>query len=46
MYGTYSNPSSVKYFVESGVKAVVAANTLGAAVLYKPSKFIYIRWDI
>ena len=33
MSGTYSNPSTAKYLIESGAKVVVAANTAGAAVL-------------
>ena len=33
MQGTYSNPSTVADFIESGTKAVVAGNTLGASIL-------------
>ena len=33
MTGTYSNPSSVSDFIKTGVDAVVAGNTLGAAIL-------------
>ena len=33
MKNTYSNPSSAKLLIESGAKAVVAGNTMGAAVL-------------
>jgi hypothetical protein len=33
MQGTYSNPSTAKDFIESGAKAMVAGNTLGAVVL-------------
>lgn len=33
MQGTYSNPSTATDFITSGVKAVVAGNTLGAVVL-------------
>jgi hypothetical protein len=33
MQGTYSNPSTVTDFIESGTKAIVAGNTLGASIL-------------
>ena len=33
MSGTYYNQSSAKYFTESGSKAIIAGNTMGATVL-------------
>ena len=33
MQGTYSNPSTAKDFIASGVKAIAAGNTLGASIL-------------
>ena len=33
MQGTYSNPSTTKDFIASGVKAIAAGNTLGASIL-------------
>ena len=35
MQGTYSNPSTTKDFIASGVKAIAAGNTLGASILWK-----------